>query len=302
MKSIVSPAFKQRVTVSALLMASSLFLFTPVESARADSFDPGDNVAGGAVRLPTPTTSLSSTGVRTLNAISSNGARDEDDWFIVSLVAGNRYVFTSDDPRSDGDPKVSMFNAETGESIGTDDDGGDTGLNFRLEVTPMESGDFYLLVEPFSTSDEPFSYVLLYFQAGEGGDPGNGGGGGGLSSGGTLDIAPVDFVSITGVPVEIAPGPQTTITSQEMIGSSDAVAVSGTTVPAIDEETKEEAAIVSVLFRTRENNQPWTDWADANGLEEWNFESQVPEVGFLMFQVRVTDSAGNIRETLGVER
>lgn len=293
-------SFYRQLSLAAVT-AAVIFAPTQYELLRADAFDPGDNIAGGATRLSPPSAELQSTGLRTLNTISSNGAQDTADWFIISLEANETYVFTSDDPRSDGDPLITVISALSGVAIAEDDDDGDVGLNFLVVVEPEESGDFYLLVEPYNddAGDASFSYVMSYYKVGEGG--GEPGSGGGVSTGGFLDLAPSDFVTIVGTPIEVTEGPTVAVVSQQAEGNAS-VALSGTAIPSVDEDTKAEEEIVSVEYRFRHNNQPWTEWTTASGLEDWSFQAGLPQDGFLMYQVRVTDAAGITREITGVER
>lgn len=144
------------------------FLLSP-SIAKADAFDPGDDTIGGAIVLPAPTTSITTVEPpRTLGFVSSNGLKDVIDFFIIPLTAGTPYIFTSDDPLSNGDPVIEIINADTGALIGSADSG--IGLQFFLQVTPPTTGDYYIAITPWSESTVAFTYVMSYFIAPEEGE------------------------------------------------------------------------------------------------------------------------------------
>jgi len=283
------------------------FLISP-SIVKADAFDPGDDSVGGAIVLPAPTSSITTVEPpRTLGFVSSNGLQDVVDFFIIPLTAGTTYIFTSDDPLSNGDPVIEIINADTGALIGSADAG--IGLQFFLQVTPPTTGEYYIAITPWSESTPAFTYVMSYFIApDEGGSPGGGGGSG--VGGGVGGSAPIDFVSFSGVPSSITPAadkPSIDIESQVVRNTNEGtfIRVAGSATPGVGTESdgleQTEIPLASVQFRYRHGNKHWTEWMNAQGLEEWRFRAPLSGSTFFMFEVRVTDANGKTSKVLGVD-
>ncbi|MBV5330954.1 Ig-like domain-containing protein, partial [bacterium] len=72
---------------------------------------------------------------------------DDKDWFAVSLVAGQQYVFKLDAAANGGLPDAYLYLYDDGgQLLGSDDDGG-TGLGSSLGFTATSSGTHYLSAE-----------------------------------------------------------------------------------------------------------------------------------------------------------
>jgi len=290
--------------VSACLL-SAITCLAGVSTIRADVFDPGDNTIDGAVRIPPPSQTITTVEpTRDIGFISSDGTLDFADFFIIRLTSGTNYVFTS---LSDGDPVINIINVETGELIAT---GGITTFDFFITVNPPLTGDYYIAITPFSESTVAFAYDLSYYI-----EPEDGGlppGDGGITTGTGGITAPVDFVSFSGVPTSIIPSldnPSIAIESQNIRETPNEtfLRVSGIAKAGVDAEADEidairsEIPLVSVEFRYRYGNGPWTDWMNTQGVEEWRFRVPMSDSTFIMFEVRVTDVNGKTSRVLGVE-
>lgn len=300
------------------VLALGLFASTSL----ADPFDPGDDTIGGAVRLTQPSSIPTVVQPeRTLRFASSNGIIDTADYFIIALTAGKQYNFNSNHPSSNGDPVLEILSADTGQLVGTSEDGtGFLGLQFTLDLTPQTTGDYYLKVTPYNEVTPAFTYVMSYSEVtadDSTGDSVKGDGGNTFTAGGTgiSHTAPFDFVTITD-PSPLSPDslkpnlsdPKISITSQISAGATgNILLVSGIAVPGINEPDDATAARTSipielVEYRARNGNQEWSEWTAATGTEEWSFQTNVAGDKFVLFQVRATDANGSIAQTMGVEQ
>ena len=89
----------------------------------------------------TATTGIVAVGGSTPGSIEING---DQDWFQVSLVAGQTYEFrlNSTSLSGLGDPQLSLYN-NSGSTLASNNDG-DDGFNSRILYTPSKSGTYYL--------------------------------------------------------------------------------------------------------------------------------------------------------------
>ncbi|MFT7286670.1 MAG: subtilisin family serine protease, partial [Halieaceae bacterium] len=80
------------------------------------------------------------------NLTNSIDFADDQDWFAVTLTAGEQYEFnlTGDGPNALADPFLALFDANGGpEALAIDDDGGD-GRNARLAFAPDSTGTYFV--------------------------------------------------------------------------------------------------------------------------------------------------------------
>jgi hypothetical protein len=124
--------------------------------APQDSWDPGDDTAGGATMLY-PSTEWQTNGMHTLTFADTN------DWFKFNLSSGITYRFETEvnNPLSE-DTFGSLYSDSSGTVlVASDDDSGEVD-NFMIEYTPTNSGLYYLKVEELYNSNA--SYFLEYIQ------------------------------------------------------------------------------------------------------------------------------------------
>lgn len=91
--------------------------------------------------------------------ISTIGAPDDADWFMVEMIEGRPYRInvegTGESPLAD--PYLALYNSE-GEEVAADDDGG-TGLNPYLTYTSVTGGTYFIGVSSYGASGTG-QYVL----------------------------------------------------------------------------------------------------------------------------------------------
>ncbi|MBF0159995.1 MAG: pre-peptidase C-terminal domain-containing protein [Magnetococcales bacterium] len=103
--------------------------------------DVGQGVTTAAAETISASAALSRMGI-------VDGANDQD-WFKIALVAGQRYQF---DLKNDGsvtglrDPSLRLLNAY-GDVVGQNDDRARNQKDARIVLTPSQSGDYYLSAE-----------------------------------------------------------------------------------------------------------------------------------------------------------
>ena len=98
----------------------------------------------------TATTGVVTIGGSTTGSIETSG---DQDWFKVSLVAGQKYEFRLNSASVDGlgDPFLNLYNSSGSVRLASNNNG-DDGLNSLIIYTPSTSGTYYLGAADRSTS------------------------------------------------------------------------------------------------------------------------------------------------------
>ncbi|TXI40681.1 MAG: hypothetical protein E6Q59_03200 [Nitrosomonas sp.] len=144
---------------------NSLITFTAMETgnyylgARASSSGTGNYTISATLASDDFPATAATTGVVTIGG-SATGvieANGDQDWFQVSLVAGQTYQFrlNSASVSGLGDPVLSLYD-HSGSLILVNDDGGE-GRNSLITYTPSETGTYYLGTRAFSSGTGNYS-------------------------------------------------------------------------------------------------------------------------------------------------
>lgn len=126
----------------------------------------GSTNAAGDIPGDTSTTATLAIGGTVVDTIEVSG---DQDWFKITLVAGQRYVFTLTGTGADplDDPYLEIMDAG-GTQVRYNDDGGD-GLNSLLYFTPGTSGTYYVnahgWVDPDTDTTSTGQYTLTAAEA-----------------------------------------------------------------------------------------------------------------------------------------
>ena len=138
-------------------IAGAQAIYGPAEGAEV--VEGGDDDDGGP-----PTDDFSPDSVATNGSVSTPGSvngelesQGDEDWFAVTLTAGNQYQFTLNGITL-SDPLLQLRDS-SGVLVTSNDDGG-SGLNSLITYTATATGTFYLVARAFSTQTGTYSLTV----------------------------------------------------------------------------------------------------------------------------------------------